>query len=105
MSSVKIILDQLVFLLALAYISLLNLYLSNSRGLANSYNLYRFCLFNLLLIVINNILISSLLINIEISASILIFYFFTIGIISKFSLFKVFLFLSLLSLSFIFLVS
>src|SRR5579871_1529835 len=94
MSSVKIILDQLVFLLALAHISLLNLYLSNNRGLTNSYNLYRPCLFNLLLIVIKDILVLCLLIDIEISASILIIYFFTIEIISRFFLSEVFFFIS-----------
>src|SRR5579871_5222627 len=104
MSSVKIILDQLVFLLALAHISLLNLYLSNSRGLTNGYNLYRYYLFNLILTVIKDILVPCLLIDIEILASILILCFFTIEIISRFSFSKIFLFLSLLSLSFIFLV-
>src|SRR5579871_1438203 len=105
MSSVKIILDQLVFLLALAHISLLNLYLSNSKGLTNSYNLCRPYSYNLLLIVIKYILILYLLIDIEILASILIFCFFAIEIISRFFFSKVFLFLPLLSLSFISLVS
>src|SRR5579871_589251 len=98
MSSVKIILDQLVFLLALAYISLLNLYLSNSRGLTNSYNLYRLYLINLLLIVIKDISIFCLLIDVEISTSILILYFFVIEIIFRFFLSEVFFFLSLSSL-------
>src|SRR5579871_2246322 len=93
------------FLLALANISLLSLYLSNNRGLTNSYNLYRLCLFNLLLIVIKDILVFCLLIDVEISASILILYFFTIEIISRSSFFEVFLFLPLSSSSFISLVS
>ena len=98
-SSVKITLDQLHFLLFLAHFSLLYLWVSDKRGFFKGCNLYKPCLFNLLLTVADEMLIPCLLIDVDISVEELLLSLFMVVIILVSSFSEVFLFLPVFSWS------